>query len=60
MNANDNLGNNSLANIYRGAAYGDIVALKDLYDIYEMECPDVRRTTALLVRMGLQLRNIGI
>lgn len=60
MNANDNLGNNSLANIYRGAAYGDIVALKDLYDIYDNG--DIRKTAAFIRNNGTsteEYRNIG-
>ncbi|WP_347217455.1 RagB/SusD family nutrient uptake outer membrane protein [Chryseobacterium sp.] len=43
FNLNDNLGNNSLASIYRGTAYGDIVALKNLYDAYDTN--DIRKTT---------------
>ncbi len=60
MNANDNPGNNSLANIYRGAAYGDIVALKDLYDIYDNG--DIRKTAAFIRNNGTsteEYRNIG-
>ena len=60
MNANDNLGNNSLANIYRGAAYGDIVALKDLYDAYGNG--DIRKTATFISQNGTstaEYRNIG-
>jgi ragB/susD domain protein len=38
---NDNIGNNSLANIYQGR-YGDVQFLKDLYDKYE--ATDVRKS----------------
>ena len=38
---NDNVGNNSLANIYQGS-YGDVQFLKDLYDKYE--ATDVRKS----------------
>ena len=38
---NDNIGNNSLANIYQGS-YGDVQFLKDLYDQYEST--DVRKS----------------
>ena len=38
---NDNIGNNSLANIYQGS-YGDVEFLKDLYDQYEST--DVRKS----------------
>ena len=38
---NDNIGNNSLANIYQGS-YGDVQFLKDLYDQYE--ATDVRKS----------------
>ncbi|WP_336686675.1 RagB/SusD family nutrient uptake outer membrane protein [Chryseobacterium bernardetii] len=60
FNANDNLGNNSLASIYRGSAYGDIVALKDLYDAYQTG--DIRKTSAFIAPNGsstLEYRNIG-
>ncbi|MDV3559181.1 RagB/SusD family nutrient uptake outer membrane protein [Elizabethkingia anophelis] len=60
MNANDNLGNNSLANIYRGAAYGDIVILKNLYDAYDNG--DIRKTDVFIKPNGTstaEFRNIG-
>lgn len=60
FNSNDNLGNNSLASIYRGAAYGDIVALKNLFDIYDIN--DIRKNVAFIAptgTSGLEFRNIG-
>lgn len=60
FNANDNLGNNSLASIYRGSAYGDIVALKNLYDAYDSG--DIRKTSTFIAPNGsstLEYRNIG-
>lgn len=59
FNATDNLSSNSLANIYRGS-YGDIVALKDLYDIYDTN--DIRKTSAFIAKNGTstaEYRNIG-
>lgn len=60
MNANDNPGNNSLASIYRGEAYGDIVALEDLYNIYDPN--DVRGDSIFIAPNGSiagEYRNIG-
>lgn len=60
FNANDNLGNNSLASIYRGTTYGDVVALKNLYDAYGTG--DIRKTATFIAQNGastLEYRNIG-
>lgn len=58
FNLNDHLGNNSLSNIYRGTAYGDIVALQDLYDAYDNN--DIRKTPDFIGEDEEgDIRNIG-
>lgn len=57
---NDNNGINGLANIYRGASYGDIVILKDLFDKYATG--DVRGSTTFIqprTTAAADFRNIG-
>lgn len=56
----DNMGINGLANIYRGASYGDVVILKDLYDRYE--AGDVRGTSTFIqprTAAAADFRNVG-
>lgn len=53
----DNLGINGLANIYRGASYGDIAVLQDLKDIYDAN--DVRGSSAFIANVGSFIRNVG-
>lgn len=60
----DNMGINGLAQIYRmnasGGGYGDIVALKDLFSVYQTG--DVRASAAMIVpngTSGMEYRNKG-
>lgn len=58
--SNDNMGINGLANIYRGASYGDVVILKDLFDKYTTG--DVRGTSTFIqprTVAATDFRNIG-
>ena len=54
------MGINGLANIYRGASYGDIVILKDLFNKYDVG--DVRGSTTFLqprTTAAVDYRNVG-
>jgi len=53
----DKLGNTSLGEMYNGEAYGDIEALKDLYDTFE--AGDVRIDADMFAEVSGQFRNIG-
>ncbi|APG63886.1 hypothetical protein LPB136_00215 [Tenacibaculum todarodis] len=53
----DNLGINGLANIYRGASYGDIAVLQDLKDTYDSN--DIRGGSQFISTVGGFIRNVG-